>query len=159
MTRKFVDDPVARAARKRSLRAIRNRRFRRRLQANKRLAKRLARRSEKLPSIVAEVFTYEDLLAAIKKRRHELRLTQEQVDEIAGFHERYTSKLEMGPGKRDPFNAYVARDAAITRKKERKNRRNPHTKVGKALGEMSLPTLLQALRCKLVMVALDEGEE
>lgn len=153
----MVDETDDRQVRKRALANRRWRRWYRRHMTQKRLAKRLVKRSGQLPVIIAEIHSYDELLSAVKSRRHALHLTQEQVDEIAGFHERYTSKLEMGPGKRDPFAFQLARDAAKARRTERKARRNPHTKVGKALGDMSLPTLLQALRVKLVMVDAGEG--
>lgn len=133
------------------------RRYRRRIKRAQRNDQRNAEAPPKLPLVLAEIFSYADLLAAVKSRRHALHLSQSQVDEIAGFTEQYTSKLEMGPLRRDPFALRLAREAAALRRKER-NRRNPDTKAGRALGDMSLPVLLQALRCKLVLVETGERE-
>ena len=45
---------------------------------------------------VAVARSYEDLVAACTIRRHELKLAQLVVDEIAGFQVGYTGKLECG---------------------------------------------------------------
>lgn len=145
-----ISDPAE--ARRRRLRSRRNRRYYLRRKRAKRLTQRLKVRSSSLPEIIAEICTYSDLLAAVKSRRESLGLSQEELDDIAGFTSRYMSKIEIGPRGRDPFAERIGRDAALVRRMERRKRRNPHSNVGRALGEMSLPTLLQALDVTLLMV-------
>lgn len=147
-----ADAVTSSASRKRRLKAARQRRWRRRIRRAKRLQNRLHRRSVSLPEIVAEICTYGDLISAVRARREALGFSQEELDDIAGFTSRYMSKIEIGPNGRDPFAERVGRDVAAARQVSRRKRRNPHTNVGRALGEMSLPTLLQALDVKLVMV-------
>ncbi len=71
------------------------------------------------------VRTYEDLIAALRDRRKQLGLTQEEVNAIAGFHDGYVNKLEIG-----------YRDG------------------GRGVGAMSLPTWLDTLGVCLLVVPL-----
>jgi transcriptional regulator with XRE-family HTH domain len=45
---------------------------------------------------LARVQSYSDLRSAVAMRRHELGLTQLEVDDIAGLQSGYLSKLECG---------------------------------------------------------------
>ena len=47
-------------------------------------------------TLVAVAQTYEEIVMAIRLRRHELRLSQLAVDEIAGLQAGYTGKIECG---------------------------------------------------------------
>lgn len=72
--------------------------------------------------------TYEDLLHRLRCRRNELGLSQLDLDQICGFQDGYTGKLELG-----------------------------HRPSGRGLGDMSLPTLLDALGVRLQLVPLPAG--
>lgn len=96
--------------RKLMLANVRKRRYR----AKRRLRKRDAG---------IEVRTYEDLIEALKTRRHELRLTQQDLNEIAGFQDGYVNKLEIG-----------------------------YREGGRGIGAFSLPTWLDALGVRLLVV-------
>ena len=71
--------------------------------------------------------TLDDLAAALADRRRALQLSQAEVEHRAGFHANYLSHLEQ-PAR-------------------------PH---GRNLGSMSLPTLLDVLGCRLVLVPVDD---
>jgi len=100
------DAPV----RERMLRSVRNRRMR---------AKRRQRKSER----GTEIRTYEELIEALRSRRHELGLTQQDLNEIAGFQDGYVNKLEIG-----------------------------YREGGRGIGAFSLPTWLDALGVRLLVV-------
>jgi hypothetical protein len=51
------------------------------------------------PRVFAEAVDYTGLVAALRRRCDELNVTFEQVDEVAGFCDRYTSKL-LAPSAR-----------------------------------------------------------
>jgi hypothetical protein len=51
------------------------------------------------PRVLATVTDYADLVGALRQRCDELDVTFEQVDEVAGFCDRYTSKL-LAPSAR-----------------------------------------------------------
>lgn len=81
----------------------------------------------------AEIFafcrTYEELIAALQAWRvKRLRISGEALDHLAGFSERYTSKLEIGY--------------------------RPH---GRGVGNMSLPIWLEALGVELAVVPRRES--
>lgn len=87
-----------------------------------------------MPKIDDDIRTYDDMIAALKRRRIELGLTQEMLNHIAGFQDGYVNKLELG-----------------------------YRAGGRGVGNMSLPTWLDALglRLQLVPVGLcveEEGE-
>ena len=60
------------------------------------------KKNEAVPIVPADVLAdaaiseYPDMVATLAQRRRELRLTQEQVDDLAGMSDRYTGKLEAG---------------------------------------------------------------
>jgi hypothetical protein len=51
------------------------------------------RRRARGPRVLATVTDYADLVGALRQRCDQLNVTFEQVDEVAGFCDRYTSKL------------------------------------------------------------------
>jgi len=66
--------------------------------------------------------TYEELRAALKRRKNDLGLANLEIDDIAGLQSGYTAKLLCGM---------------------------------KRPGDMSLPALLGALKCELVLMQTD----
>jgi hypothetical protein len=69
---------------------------RRRMLARVRMRRLRAKRKQKRRDEGIEIRTYEELVEAMKTRRHELDLSQIDVDLIAGFQDGYTAKLEVG---------------------------------------------------------------
>lgn len=110
-----------RQARRRRKNRVYNRRYRRRLKAAGRVAKTVATRFEDGGAPIA---TYADLVAYLVARRKALGLTQEEVDERAGFTARYCSKLEAWTGPQ-----------------------------GRVAGSISLPLWLEALGVRLKPLA------
>lgn len=89
-----------------------------------RALKRLRKMAPNLVPALAVVGTYEELIRALVNHRRELGLTHLQVDDLAGFQDGYTSKIEMGPKK----------------------------KHGRGLGRLSLPYLLDTYGLRLAVV-------
>jgi hypothetical protein len=91
------------------------------------LAKKKA--EKKVLEVGSPLRTYEDLVQALRIRRQSLNLSQADVDAIAGFHDGYTAKLEIGLKLSAKGSQY-----------------------GRGLGDMSLPTILDALGVRLMLV-------
>jgi hypothetical protein len=87
-------------------------------------------------AILAAVRSYTDIVAAVTARRRALGLTQEELDRIAGFPDRYVGKIEIGVDH-DPLQRRLQQVV----KRRSKGKRT----CGRALGPMSLPVMLQAL--------------
>lgn len=103
--------------------------------------------------VLAEVSTYADLIEALVERRKALGLSQEEVDDRAGFQERYTSKIELA--RKSMTEAERRRALSGLRSGGIKAGDRPRT-VSRGLGDMSMPTLLQVLGVKLVLVERDD---
>ncbi len=70
-----------------------------------------------------QIRTYEELIEALKRRRRELGLTQEELNVIAGFQDGYANKLEIG-----------------------------YKEGGRGVGSMSLATWMDALGVRLFLI-------
>lgn len=70
------------------------------------------------------IIRYDDLIGVLVKRRHDLGLSQGDVDYISGLQEGYTGKIESWR----------------------------HPKSGRTIGRISMPLLLEALGVALVVV-------
>lgn len=84
-----------------------------------------------------EIRAYRGILDAIVARRHELGLSQAELDAICGFQDGYVSKLEIGPMS-DPLDRRVQKFVG--------------KKDGRGLGDMSLPTILDGLKLRIVVM-------
>lgn len=76
-----------------------------------------------------QIREYSDLIATLVARRHELGLSQGDVDYLSGLQEGYTGKIESWR----------------------------HANSGRTLGRISTPLLLAALKVNLVLVT-EDGE-
>lgn len=99
--------------------ALKRRRMKTTLRMRRLRAKRRQRKSER----GIEIRTYEELIEALRSRRHELGITQQELNEIAGFQDGYVNKLEIG-----------------------------YREGGRGIGAFSLPTWLDALGVRLLIV-------
>lgn len=73
------------------------------------------------------IVSYDDLIATLVKRRHDLGLSQGDVDYLSGLQEGYTGKVEAWT----------------------------HPSSGRTLGRISMPLLLEALGVVLVVMTKD----
>lgn len=96
---------------------------RRNVLARQRMRRWRAKQKQKRVEAGIVVRTYEDLVEALKTYRHEQGLSQMELDNIAGFQDGYTAKLEVG-----------------------------YKEGGRGVGAMSLPTWLDSLGVRLLVV-------
>lgn len=81
--------------------------------------------------ITEPILTYDELVAALRKRRVDLGLSQMTVDNMSGLQSGYTGKLEA----------------------------NPRSDHARGLGRVSMPLLLSALGCAMVLVDTSRAQK
>jgi hypothetical protein len=79
---------------------------------------------------LAVVDDFNGLVLAMKARRHALRISQNELDDLTGLPDGYIGKVELSAT-------------------------NPRAKNARSLGQLSMPEILRALNLKLVLV--DDG--